>query len=765
MAAAAEGLQEGDHCAGAEEEAVERRAPVGLHPQEVPLHRPERHPAPSLLQHRLEDGLRRAGDAVAVGHRVHGPAPQEEQARQRLRPVGPGEGGQHAVAGAVAAVDGQQVDAGRPEPLHGRRQLVGRGGVGQLAVAAQAGPQARRQPGVPPVALRQRVVHDAHSAHAALAPLSSPLQVVLVSPQIPPNTGNVVRTCAVTGSPAPPGRSARLPLDDRHLRRAGLDYWPDVQPAVYRDWHDFAARTLGGQSPGGPDAGRLHLFTARAPRNHLQARYAPGDFLLFGHEQLGLPPALLEAWPERQRAIPMLAGKRSLNLAVAVGIALYAALEQLGDAGGLGLRGAGRAALDATHPWAYSGSWSRDRPNEPGFSVEVVAVEWGDVLLARARRSLADPAGRDPARGAQPPCHRRAHGAARRRRLAALHPRRAAHRRPGGDRDPAARAHAAAGRAPSTSTPSRRAWPAWPRPAARRARSWSRWARSAGSRWTGRWPSSRRATSTSSPPWTQGAYRFDAAEPVPAWAGQSLLSPLRTIVDALERPQAGALVISALQPVSAGAVRLVAPATRAWPAPSAGPPRSSGWWGGSRPRPRWRPSSPAPDVSPERARAMVAALLLLGLAVPAADDGRSDRRDLGTAWSWTSRSCSAPSAGPPAAAAGPQRCAGRLRRARSPQRSGRGAGPPAAAAPPGHAEHGHRSVRRPGRPASAGPAPARPATPSGSSARSPTPLPVAGPGTAEATLRKALLAVAPRAREKDLFARLGLCPGAPGGTR
>lgn len=153
---------------------------------------------------------------------------------------------------------------------------------------------------------------------------------MLVSPQIPPNAGNVVRTCAVTGTRLHLVGPLGFQLDDRHLRRAGLDHWPDVQPEVYRDWHDFAARTLGGQPPGGQAGGRLHLFTARAPITHLQARYAPGDFLLFGHEQLGLPPALLEAWPGRQRAIPMLAGKRSLNLAVAVGIALYGALAQLG---------------------------------------------------------------------------------------------------------------------------------------------------------------------------------------------------------------------------------------------------------------------------------------------------------------------------------------------------------------------------------------------------------------------------------------------------
>jgi tRNA (cytidine/uridine-2'-O-)-methyltransferase len=163
-----------------------------------------------------------------------------------------------------------------------------------------------------------------------LAPLSSPLQIVLVSPQIPPNTGNVARTCAVTGSRLHLVGPLGFSLDDSQLRRAGLDYWPDVQAQVYRDWHDFAARALGGQPSGRSPSERCHLFTSRADRTHLEVDYTPGDFLIFGHEQLGLPPALLDAWPERQRAIPMISGKRSLNLAVAVGIALYAALSRLG---------------------------------------------------------------------------------------------------------------------------------------------------------------------------------------------------------------------------------------------------------------------------------------------------------------------------------------------------------------------------------------------------------------------------------------------------
>lgn len=133
----------------------------------------------------------------------------------------------------------------------------------------------------------------------------------------------------MTGSPLHLVGPLGFSLDDRQLRRAGLDYWPDVQQALYRDWADFEARALGGQSPGRSAAERIHLFTSRAARSVFETTFAPGDYLVFGREQEGLPPALLDAWPERQVGIPMLPGRRSLNLAVAVGIGLYAALRQV----------------------------------------------------------------------------------------------------------------------------------------------------------------------------------------------------------------------------------------------------------------------------------------------------------------------------------------------------------------------------------------------------------------------------------------------------
>jgi tRNA (cytidine/uridine-2'-O-)-methyltransferase len=158
---------------------------------------------------------------------------------------------------------------------------------------------------------------------SALVPPHPPLQVVLVAPQIPPNTGNVARTCAVTGCRLHLVGPLGFSLDDKDLRRAGLDYWADVATEVHAGWPEFEARALRGQR------GAAHLFTARATRTLREVAFAPGDFLVFGQEQLGLPPALLSAWPERCVSIPMLPGRRSLNLAVAVGVAVYEALRVL----------------------------------------------------------------------------------------------------------------------------------------------------------------------------------------------------------------------------------------------------------------------------------------------------------------------------------------------------------------------------------------------------------------------------------------------------
>jgi len=139
-----------------------------------------------------------------------------------------------------------------------------------------------------------------------------------------------MRTCAVTGARLHLVGPLGFSLDDKKLRRAGLDYWPHVQPEVYRDWPEFEGRVSAApDGDGRPLHARLHLFTARAERSLFEVAFSPGDYLVFGQEQLGLPPALLDAWPGRQVALPMREGQRSLNLAVAVGVGVYAALAQL----------------------------------------------------------------------------------------------------------------------------------------------------------------------------------------------------------------------------------------------------------------------------------------------------------------------------------------------------------------------------------------------------------------------------------------------------
>lgn len=153
---------------------------------------------------------------------------------------------------------------------------------------------------------------------------------MLVAPLIPPNTGNVARTCAVTGSRLHLVEPLGFSLGESALRRAGLDYWEDVSPEVHRDWTEFEARALRGQTE------KLYLFTGHGGRALFEVRFSPGDFLVFGQEQLGLPPALLAAFPGRRVTIPMREGKRSLNLAVAAGIGVYAAAASIASAGGGG---------------------------------------------------------------------------------------------------------------------------------------------------------------------------------------------------------------------------------------------------------------------------------------------------------------------------------------------------------------------------------------------------------------------------------------------
>jgi tRNA (cytidine/uridine-2'-O-)-methyltransferase len=158
----------------------------------------------------------------------------------------------------------------------------------------------------------------------ATAP-AEPLHVVLVEPEIPPNTGNVARLCAATSSPLHLVGPLGFRIDEHSVRRAGVDYWHLVDIRRHVDFEHFLhARSR--EVPGR----RIHLFSAFATTSYLEASYAPGDALVFGKESVGLPDDLLARFPDRVVGIPTLGAVRSLNLANAVGIAVYEALRQLG---------------------------------------------------------------------------------------------------------------------------------------------------------------------------------------------------------------------------------------------------------------------------------------------------------------------------------------------------------------------------------------------------------------------------------------------------
>lgn len=148
-----------------------------------------------------------------------------------------------------------------------------------------------------------------------------PLSIVLVEPEIPPNTGNIARLCAATGSQLHLIEPLGFRLHDRALRRAGVDYWDAVQVARHMNFDAYLAEQ---QPP------RLFLFSTGGTQSHFAVDFAPGDALVFGSEGHGLPEALLAAWPDRVVQIPMRTDKvRSLNLANSVSIVVYEALRQI----------------------------------------------------------------------------------------------------------------------------------------------------------------------------------------------------------------------------------------------------------------------------------------------------------------------------------------------------------------------------------------------------------------------------------------------------
>jgi tRNA (cytidine/uridine-2'-O-)-methyltransferase len=152
----------------------------------------------------------------------------------------------------------------------------------------------------------------------------APLHIVLVEPQIPPNTGNVARVCAATGCALHLVEPLGFSLDDRELKRAGLDYWQSLDVTVHASLDAFLARW---RAP-------FWLVSARGFTRYDEVPYRRSDALVFGKETSGLPSAVLETNAERTVRIPMRAGSvRSLNLSTAVGIVAYAALARIGFPG------------------------------------------------------------------------------------------------------------------------------------------------------------------------------------------------------------------------------------------------------------------------------------------------------------------------------------------------------------------------------------------------------------------------------------------------
>ena len=152
------------------------------------------------------------------------------------------------------------------------------------------------------------------------------LHVVLVFPEIPWNAGNAGRTCLAAGAQLHLVEPLGFSLEDRYLRRAGLDYWPRVQPVVWPSWDALEAEL--------PGLGEPFFFTAGAGRSYWQARYPERSVLVFGREGSGLPADLLERYRDRSVAIPMVGSAvRSLNLSSSVALGVYEARRQAASGG------------------------------------------------------------------------------------------------------------------------------------------------------------------------------------------------------------------------------------------------------------------------------------------------------------------------------------------------------------------------------------------------------------------------------------------------
>ncbi len=157
--------------------------------------------------------------------------------------------------------------------------------------------------------------------------------IVLLEPEIPANTGNIGRTCLVTGSRLHLIEPMGFILNDRNLKRAGMDYWKDVDCIIYDSWHDFVEKNKDmidfGCFPGHESSlakAKIWMATTKAKKTYSDAEYMDGDFIMFGKESAGIPEEILMDNEKTCVRIPMAKGQRSLNLSNSAAVVLYEAL-------------------------------------------------------------------------------------------------------------------------------------------------------------------------------------------------------------------------------------------------------------------------------------------------------------------------------------------------------------------------------------------------------------------------------------------------------
>ena len=154
-------------------------------------------------------------------------------------------------------------------------------------------------------------------------------KVVLVAPEIPPNTGNIIRLCANTGCELHLVEPLGFSLDDKHMIRAGLDYHEYATVKVHKSFDDFLATE-------NPDRSRMFAMTTKGSHPFAESKFLPGDWFVFGSEGHGLPDAIRNSFPTEQRIrLPMRPNNRSLNLSNSVAVTVYEAWRQNGYKGGI----------------------------------------------------------------------------------------------------------------------------------------------------------------------------------------------------------------------------------------------------------------------------------------------------------------------------------------------------------------------------------------------------------------------------------------------